>query len=45
MQVLTIPDIEKEYLLVKAKLGLIQREPSLTTQLSSKHFVLFSYIV
>lgn len=34
--VLTMADIEREYLLVRAKLSLVQREPSLTTQLASE---------
>ena len=37
VEVLTISDIEKEYLLVRAKLSLIQREPTLTTQLASEY--------
>ena len=36
---LTTEDIEKEYLLVRAKLSLIQRDPSLATQLSSKQLI------
>ena len=35
---LTIADLQKEYLLVKAKLRLLKKEPSLTTQLTSKSF-------
>ncbi len=34
VEVLTIKDIEKEYLLIRAKLSLIQKDVSLTTQLS-----------
>ena len=36
IEVLTISDIEKEYLLVRAKLRLLLRDQTMTTQLSSK---------
>ena len=39
VEVLTLADLEKEYLLVKAKLNIIQREPSLSTQLCSEYFL------
>ena len=35
VEVLTIADLQKEYLLVKAKLRLLKKDPSLETQLSS----------
>eukprot|EP00731_Ephydatia_muelleri_P011737 Em0006g631a len=37
VEVLTLPDLEKEYLLVKAKLNILQREPSMSTQLCSPY--------
>ena len=35
IEVLTIADLQKEYLLVKAKLRLLKKEPALATQLTS----------
>ena len=35
VEVLTIADLQKEYLLVKAKLRLLKKDPALATQLSS----------
>jgi len=40
VEVLTIADIEKEYILVRAKLRLMQRDPAMATQLSSKEHTL-----
>ncbi len=42
--VLTLEDIEREYLLVRAKLSLVQREPSLTTQLASECLTCTLYV-
>ena len=36
VEVLTIADVDKDYSLVRAKLSLLQKESSFTTQLSSK---------
>ena len=36
VEVRTIEDIEKEYALVRTKLSLLRREPSMATQICSK---------
>ena len=38
LEVLTISDIEKDYVLVHTKLTLIQRDPTLITQLSGMYY-------
>lgn len=45
VKVLTMADIEREYLLVRAKLSLIQREPSLSTQLASESHIWYSCVI
>lgn len=37
VEVRTIHDIEKEYSLVRTKLSLLRREPTMATQICSKH--------